>query len=436
MPAKKGTIHRRSTRLQAQRQDQVNPKKPHGKSRTAPGGKKQPTEVNRVTKLSHAPGKDRRLVLAKGRGSLKRHLPGVRNSEGQEEKRRKSIEYGEMSQEEDSSKILGEIMLGFGSDGRPTLRRIVPSWIKELAREISNSVAPETMRVYKEAVARFFSFKVAVGYSPGWPALEDEVLHYLVHHKRKGLDPDTLRIHSDGISFFKKVVGLADPGASFRVKMVLKGMKRSTMGHHTGTNTKRAITYSQLTALVRQLEMICHSKAEACLFRAAFTLAFFGSLKTSQLVADSKTDVSGRALRLKDISFGDKAVTIKTRDWGGRRVVVEVKGLAQGELCPYRVLKEFLMIRGMVPGTLLVHQDGTPLTRYQFWAVFRMTLKRLGLPASEFGEHSFSMGAAQGELPTGIVGRTQTTSNQMPRHGPTTSDPFWWLFGGSRALGR
>ncbi|XP_060622672.2 uncharacterized protein [Anolis sagrei] len=440
MLAKKATTQRRSTRLQAQRQDTAHPTKPHGKSKT------QPTKVSQVVKLPPALEKDRKVILAimeawtTRKGSLKRHRPVVgdislKSDSHESKKRMKSIEKEERSQEEDSTRILGELVLGFDSDGRPTSRRTVAPWMEKVAWVISNSEAPETMRAYREAVAKFFLFKATMGYNRGWPALEDEVLHYLVHHKKEGLDPDTLRTHSDGISFFSKIMGLADPGACFRVKTILKSWKRSTRGSHTGTNTKRAITYRQLTDLVRQLKTICHSKAEAYLFRAAFTVAFFGALKTSQLVADSKTDVSGRALRLEDISLRDNTVAIKTRDWGGRWVVVQVGRLAQGELCPYYVLQKFLKVRGAGPGPLLVHQDGTPLTRYQFWAVFRMALERLGLPASEFGKHSFSMGAAQGGWPVGITARMHTPPGQMPGHGLMTSGQFGWSSGGSRALG-
>lgn len=46
---------------------------------------------------------------------------------------------------------------------------------------------------------------------------------------------------------------------------------------------------------------ICHKVFEVALIRAAFLLAFFGALRISELVAQSKSDSSGWALQLADV---------------------------------------------------------------------------------------------------------------------------------------
>ncbi|KAM9326568.1 ficolin-2-like [Gastrophryne carolinensis] len=45
-------------------------------------------------------------------------------------------------------------------------------------------------------------------------------------------------------------------------------------------------------------------------------------------------------------------------------------------------------------GPLLVHEDGSFLSRFQFLAVFRKCLKELGLASGDYGTHSFRIGAA------------------------------------------
>ena len=42
----------------------------------------------------------------------------------------------------------------------------------------------------------------------------------------------------------------------------------------------------------------------------------------------------------------------------------------------------------------MIHENGAPLSRYQFVAVFRKCLGELGLVAREFSAHSFRIGAA------------------------------------------
>ncbi|OCT76187.1 hypothetical protein XELAEV_18031382mg [Xenopus laevis] len=47
-----------------------------------------------------------------------------------------------------------------------------------------------------------------------------------------------------------------------------------------------------------------------------------------------------------------------------------------------------------VAGPLLIHEDGTPLTRFQFVKVFRWGVERLGKAQLYYGSHSFRIGAA------------------------------------------
>lgn len=42
---------------------------------------------------------------------------------------------------------------------------------------------------------------------------------------------------------------------------------------------------------------------------------------------------------------------------------------------------------------MFCHVDGSPLTRYQFWADTAKALRELGLDGVKFGTHSFRIGA-------------------------------------------
>ncbi|KAJ8314822.1 hypothetical protein KUTeg_006972 [Tegillarca granosa] len=53
-----------------------------------------------------------------------------------------------------------------------------------------------------------------------------------------------------------------------------------------------------------------------------------------------------------------------------------------------------MTIRKRSDGILFIHEDGSPLPRYQFNAVLRKSIIKLGLPVSVFSFHSFRIGAA------------------------------------------
>lgn len=81
-------------------------------------------------------------------------------------------------------------------------------------------------------------------------------------------------------------------------------------------------------------------------------------------------------------------------DQEGRGCWIELHELPGSLSCPVRSLREFLLVRPVGPRPLLVHQDGSFLSRYQFVAVFRKCLMALGLCASKYSSHSFRIGAA------------------------------------------
>ncbi|KAM9324593.1 uncharacterized protein PAF06_000660 [Gastrophryne carolinensis] len=95
---------------------------------------------------------------------------------------------------------------------------------------------------------------------------------------------------------------------------------------------------------------VCASSFEVRLFRAAFSLAFFGALRVGELVSSNKRVPGG--LGFDDTVTSDEGVVLRIRrsktDQRGRR----------------------------------------------FLAVFRKCLRELGLAGSEYGTHSFRIGAA------------------------------------------
>lgn len=54
----------------------------------------------------------------------------------------------------------------------------------------------------------------------------------------------------------------------------------------------------------------------------------------------------------------------------------------------------FLEVRPAGQGAFLIHEDGAPLSRFQFVAVFRKYLRELGLEEKAFSSHLFRIGAA------------------------------------------
>lgn len=144
------------------------------------------------------------------------------------------------------------------------------------------------------------------------------------------------------------------------------------------------------------LRDVCASDFEERLFRAAFTLAFFGAFRVSELVAASRLVVGG--LLRGDVWLEDGGVVCLLRrsktDQMGRGKRVFLYRLPGSSVCPVRCVEEFLDVRPEGQLGLLVHQDGRSLSRYQFLAVFRRCLRELEIPEKSYCTHSFRIGAA------------------------------------------
>ncbi|KAM4651127.1 uncharacterized protein O3C94_013674 [Discoglossus pictus] len=120
-------------------------------------------------------------------------------------------------------------------------------------------------------------------------------------------------------------------------------------------DTRRPITFALLLRMAQVLEVKCRTPFESLLFRTAFSLAFFGAFRI------------------------------------GEEVVLHQVGT---ECCPYGCMVEYLGKRPVGRCSLLVHADGTALSRYQFERMLKVALHSLGIKGSDFGTHSFRIGAA------------------------------------------
>ena len=64
------------------------------------------------------------------------------------------------------------------------------------------------------------------------------------------------------------------------------------------------------------------------------------------------------------------------------------------ELSPVKVIGAYLGLRGQGQDYFFMHEDETPLMKYQFWKMTDLALGKVGIQGLNFGTHSFRIGAA------------------------------------------
>lgn len=73
-------------------------------------------------------------------------------------------------------------------------------------------------------------------------------------------------------------------------------------------DVRHAITIEILTRLLNTLPRLCSLGMEAILFKAAFSVAFFGAFKVSELMPQATTDMFRQTLELTGAQLPPRAV--------------------------------------------------------------------------------------------------------------------------------
>lgn len=213
-------------------------------------------------------------------------------------------------------------------------------------------------------------------------------MEYFMSLRSAGFTAAFAQRRLSGLAFHFKLRGWADSTKHFVFRQALRGWKKERVSK----DTRRPVSYSLLVRLLDSTRGLCASPYEGALFRACFSLAFFGALRVGELVPPSRTREGG--LKGDDVILANGSLRIRKSktDGFGRGEWLPLHSVV-GPACPVRAVSEYLQLRPP-GGSFLNHLDGSPVTRFQFQSVFKRCLVAVGVPPGEFGTHSFRIGAA------------------------------------------
>ncbi|XP_067322379.1 tyrosine recombinase XerC-like [Anolis sagrei] len=257
------------------------------------------------------------------------------------------------------------------------------------------ALAPSSRKSYTRAVQEFLDFRHQYNLPETRPVPYEQIAQFCVYHRRRGLAPQSIRAKLSALAYWFKAQGLSDPTDDFRIHKFLTGWSRQR-GHPR--DDRQPMTPAILKGLKQLWPRLCTSYYEQVLYHSAALTAFFGALRVSELVALSKSDTSHRALLISDVKVFQDSMEIRVRasktDQEAKGQVIRLLKCSEEDLCPVVAMTQFAALRGIGKGYLFSHQDGKPLTKYQFWTITAKALDLLGMGHLKFGTHSFRIGAA------------------------------------------
>ncbi|XP_029451848.1 uncharacterized protein LOC115088071 isoform X1 [Rhinatrema bivittatum] len=276
------------------------------------------------------------------------------------------------------------------------------SWEDEESELIHNSVAPATWKAYAAGLMAVTGFLTNIG-CHSRNVSDRELCQFIIAAKQAGCSIATVRSHLAGFAFFQKVQGCPNPMNSFRVKKVLGGWQRG-QGHKE--DKWRPIRYVDLCILVEVLPQICWSAFEPSMFRLAFSWAFFGAMRISELVAQSRRAVREVGMLKSNVQIRGSEVRLfiprSKTDQTGKGAVVALLCDAQRSVCPVRLAHGYMRLRPNVEGPFFIHEDSFPLTRFQFSKVLGSAIHKAGGDPRYYSLHSFRIGAATAAAEAGM----------------------------------
>ena len=263
------------------------------------------------------------------------------------------------------------------------------------------------MKSYSSAQKRYMSFCQAYQLPP-LPLSELSVCLFAAFLAHEGLKSQSISVYLSALRHLQVSAGLPAPDRAEwpRLQYVLKGIARSQVA---APSKCLPITASMMRQLQIASAEIFSGSVESKLFWAACCLGFFGFMRSGEFTSPSRVLTSQPAITLGDVAVDSHAnpklikVTLRRAktDPFGRGVDIFF-GRTSATVCPVAAILDYLAIRPKGEGPLLVHADGSPLTRDQFVRAVKRALQAANIDSSLYSGHSFRIGAATAAAAAGV----------------------------------
>ncbi|KAM9313162.1 uncharacterized protein PAF06_011120 [Gastrophryne carolinensis] len=260
------------------------------------------------------------------------------------------------------------------------------------AQDLVNAIlSPRTWEKYLSSWKSWIQFKKAAR-QRGWCRPEKIMVDFFEHMIAGGHSRSKVVSTLAGISFCLQIMEKKDVTKQFIIQQMLTSWRNKEMEENPEMESNgdcgELLTPEMLSSVLYATKKVCFDNNESRLFAAAFTLAFYGPFDMEELAARSK-DEDGTGLSFKDVILERNSVFCKTqKNRANKSQWVEVKKRDDRFLCPLTRIKKYLEIRPEGGRNFFIHENGTPLTQFQFSRVLSFALEEAGLDSRRFGHHS------------------------------------------------
>jgi hypothetical protein len=280
-----------------------------------------------------------------------------------------------------------------------------------VANLVRGIIAPRTLNTYRAVWQSLSKFLHSLNLTPNLPLSADHLLLYIAHMHINGFAASTIASHCSAIGFVHTINSLDNPSLHPTVTKIVKRLTSLRP-----PDCRQPISIDLLEKLLSCLPVTCSSSYQVSLYSAMFVIAFFALLRISEFTIDRK---GHHVIMLRDVSVSCHFISLTIRSFKHSSGPVTVCLKTRNDnLCPVKVLKQFLAKRGFIPGPLFAYPNGEGIQR----AVFTRQLKTCIAFYPEFSNniksHSFRIGGAT------YIAQQGASDEQIRRAGRWRSNAF------------
>ena len=199
---------------------------------------------------------------------------------------------------------------------------------------------------------------------------------FTAHLKQKQLRSSTIKTYLSAISNVHKLLGLNDPTDSFLVTKTIQGIATT---EPKLTKQRLAITNIELKQITQAIPYSTSCAYTQIMLKALFHFTYHACLRVGEVVYSTQRE---HTLTMNHIAPTDdncyKITFSSYKHSNSATPILVVQKQNDVQICPVTSLRQYLLLRGQVPGPLFIDISGNPLTRDNFVHYLKLCLRLAG----------------------------------------------------------
>ncbi|XP_033747006.1 uncharacterized protein LOC117332230 [Pecten maximus] len=267
--------------------------------------------------------------------------------------------------------------------GRAFLRRLI---------DLTIGVHREVQKIVSDSTSTAYAITLPLSYAT--------IALYVASLHEKGFSASTITSNLSAIAYFHNISGYNthDPTKAFVVRKAVAGAARLMPQY----DARLPITKPILQKLVHSLQYVYPMQYNQLLYKAIFSLAFYGLARVGELVMTAQ-DKSDNVLQVSDVNIvyqNSKPSSMQVcfrhfkHNSSQKAHTITLNTVVTSSICPVQAMLDYLPKRGAQSGCLFLDQNKKPIPRKHFDMVVRKCLKFCDLDSTYYKGHSFRIGGA------------------------------------------